>query len=124
MPGGVQLSDDGDIQPLLRERISMFPRRNDAGMAASKSGCVKNPRAKANGSHRRLVRPFATLHAGDALDSEIGQRGGAEDQAAAGCLFEGDARLHDLRVFFERAGERGIKGDGVALVADEKRTKR
>ena len=93
----------------------MSPRRSDAGMAASNNGWVKKPRAKAKGLKARLVRAVAALKPRDALDSYVRQRRRPEDEAAPGCVFEGDLRLHDLRIFLERGGESGIEGDGLSM---------
>jgi hypothetical protein len=110
----VQLADDRHIQALLREQnldVAPAPRCRDGGV---EQRLGEKAARKREGPEGRLVRPVAALKACHALDFRVGQRRRPEDQTAAGCVFEGDARLHDLRVFFEGGGESGIEGDGVS----------
>jgi hypothetical protein len=55
------------------------------------------------------------LQTGKALHPQVGPRGGSENEATPRCLFEGDARLRDLGIFFERPGERGVEGETIRV---------
>jgi hypothetical protein len=109
----MELPDDGDVQPLLGEQNLDVASAPGSGNRRIEQWLGEKAARKRKRPHGGFIGSVATLNPCHALDFEIGQRNGAEDQAATGRLFERDARLRDLRIFLERRGKSRIEGDGV-----------
>jgi hypothetical protein len=103
--------DDGNVQTLLCDQHFDVAAAKGSGHGCVEEWLGEKAARERERLDRRFVGALAALDSGKTLDPEVGKTGGTEDEATAGRLFERDAGLHDLGIFLEGPGERGIKGE-------------